>query len=192
MGLCRTSRLSQPHTFGGLCRREYCYLTIVMPVTSGPVYKVCSQHIFTRIVSLGLTDNATWDVMRQDTIGMPLQISVGRLGVITELDFDIIPQQLLTRTLDNLTFSEYQSWITSIQNTYKAALQSGDPGRISAALKPLDRTQVGGSLLPAICHVSDAELPCLNMGSWLIESKWKLSLEATASDLLPKVSFFRS
>ncbi|CAK0783638.1 hypothetical protein CVIRNUC_006837 [Coccomyxa viridis] len=70
------------------------------------------------------------------------QISVGRLGVITELDFEIIPQQLLTRTLDNLTFSEYQSWLTSIQNTYKAALQSGDPSQISAALKPLDRTQL--------------------------------------------------
>ena len=84
--------------------------------------------------------------MQQDTVRLPLQISVGRLGVITELDFEIIPQQLLTRTLDNLTFSEYQSWLTSIQNTYKAALQSGDPSQISAALKPLDRTQVGGSL----------------------------------------------
>ena len=88
---------------------------------------------------------------------MPPQISVGRLGVITELDFEIIPQQLLTRTLDNLTFSEYQSWITSIQNTYKAALQSGDPGQISSALKPLDRTQVGASVHAAydaeLCHV---------------------------------------
>ena len=71
-----------------------------------------------------------------------MQISVGRLGVITEVDFEIMPQQLLTRTLTNITFADFQTWLSNIQNTYTAALQTNNPANISAALKPLDRTQV--------------------------------------------------
>lgn len=74
-----------------------------------------------------------------------MQISVGRLGVITEVDFAIIPQQLLTRTLTNMTFSDFQQWMAKNQDSYKAALQSGSPASISAALQPLDRTQVWDS-----------------------------------------------
>jgi len=67
---------------------------------------------------------------------------VGRLGVITELHFSIIPQQLLTRMVSNITFSDFQKWISTAQDSYKAALQSGNQASISEALKPLDRTQV--------------------------------------------------
>ena len=118
-------------------------LIIRVPIVSLPVYTMCSWHVLLSDQACArATDVAALKAICLDSV-MPLQISVGRLGVITELDFKIIPQQLLTRTLDNLTFSEYQSWLTSIQNTYKAALRSGDPSQISAALKPLDRTQVG-------------------------------------------------
>lgn len=73
---------------------------------------------------------------------MHAQISVGRLGVITEVDFSIIPQQLLTRTVTNITFADFSKWAATAQDSYKAALQSGSEDAISAALQPLDRTQV--------------------------------------------------
>ena len=71
-----------------------------------------------------------------------LQISVGRLGVIIEVDFSIIPQQLLTRSVTNITFTDFQKWTATAQDSYKAALQSNSEVAISAALQPLDRTQV--------------------------------------------------
>ncbi len=76
------------------------------------------------------------------TSDVHLQISVGRLGVITEVDFSIIPQQLLTRAVTNITFGDFQRWTATAQDSYKAALQSNSEVAISAALQPLDRTQV--------------------------------------------------
>ena len=73
---------------------------------------------------------------------MHLQISVGRLGVVTEVDFSIIPQQLLTRTVTNITFADFHRWAAIIQDNYKTAVVSGSQSAISAALQPLDRTQV--------------------------------------------------
>ena len=73
---------------------------------------------------------------------MHAQISVGRLGVITEVDFSIIPQQLLTRSVTNITFADFAKLAATAQDSYKAALQSDSEDAISAALQPLDRTQV--------------------------------------------------
>ena len=70
------------------------------------------------------------------------QISVGRLGVITEVEFRVIPQQLLTRGVTNITFTDFQKWAATAQDSYKAALQSNDKDAIRTALQPLDRTQV--------------------------------------------------
>lgn len=74
--------------------------------------------------------------------GAHAQISVGRLGVITEVEFSIIPQQLLTRGVTNITFVDFQKWAATAQDNYKAALQNDDEEAISTALQPLDRTQV--------------------------------------------------
>ena len=74
--------------------------------------------------------------------GVHAQISVGRLGVITEVEFRIIPQQLLTRGVTNITFTDFQKWAATAQDSYKTAVQSSDENAISTALQPLDRTQV--------------------------------------------------
>ena len=75
-------------------------------------------------------------------LGKHTQISVGRLGVITEVEFNIIPQQLLTRGVTNITFADFQKWAATAPASYKAAVQSGDETAISTALQPLDRPPV--------------------------------------------------
>lgn len=70
------------------------------------------------------------------------QISVGRLGIITELDFIITPQALITRTQQQLSWAQFVAWIGFTQDAYRAALASGSQAAISAALAPLDMAQV--------------------------------------------------
>jgi hypothetical protein len=67
------------------------------------------------------------------------------LGVITELDFLILRQRMLTRTVTPQTFWGFVNWTVGIQEGYKQALQTGDQTAISAALSPIDMTQVGAA-----------------------------------------------
>ena len=77
-----------------------------------------------------------------------------------------MPQQLLTRTLTNITFAEFQTWLSNIQDTYTAALQTNSPANISAALKPLDRTQVYiHSFIHSFILWQPSSLPCLGIAS---------------------------
>ena len=70
------------------------------------------------------------------------QISVGRLGVITEVDMMITPQALVTRTQTPFTWTGFVAWTANISDAYKAALASGDQAAISAALATVDMAQV--------------------------------------------------
>lgn len=70
-----------------------------------------------------------------------MQLAVGRLGIVTEIDFKIIPQRLLTRSVVNQTFGEFINWTVDIQDRYKLALASGSEAAISEALSPVDMTQ---------------------------------------------------
>ena len=81
------------------------------------------------------------------------QISVGRLGIITELDFVITPQQYLTRTETTISWQQFVNWTMALQEGYKAAIASGSQAAIEAALEPADMVQVqirGASLTPCI------------------------------------------
>ena len=73
-----------------------------------------------------------------------------------------MPQQLLTRTLTNITFAEFQTWLSNIQDTYTAALQTNNPANISAALKVLDRTQV---YIHSFINSLQASLPTRRSGA---------------------------
>ena len=75
-----------------------------------------------------------------------LQISVGRLGIITELDFVMDPQALVTRTQQQLSWAQFVAWIAFTEDAYKVGLASGSQAAISAALAPLDMAQVQHSL----------------------------------------------
>ena len=68
------------------------------------------------------------------------QVSVGRLGIITELEFDVIPQQNLTRTGHRLAWGEFVNLLLKLQSDYTGVVA----GSASAAdvLDPWEGTQV--------------------------------------------------
>ena len=67
---------------------------------------------------------------------------MGRLGVITELDFEIVPQQMLARTAVSLTIDEAVDGIAAVSSAYAAALAANaSASEIQAVLAPLDMTQ---------------------------------------------------
>lgn len=55
-------------------------------------------------------------------------MSVGRLGLITELDFMIVPQAVVRRDHLDVTFDEFVAQMKIIQDTYNLAKRGGlDP-----------------------------------------------------------------
>ncbi len=72
-----------------------------------------------------------------------LQISVGRLGIITQLTLQIIPQQAVQRSLAQISDAQFAQQVKLTQDAYTSALSSGNQNLIDAALSQLDETQVG-------------------------------------------------
>ena len=78
----------------------------------------------------------------KDNLDPLLQVSVGRLGVITELDFEIVPQQMLARTAVSLSIDEAVDGIAAVSSAYAAALSANaSASQIQEVLAPLDMTQ---------------------------------------------------
>ena len=69
-------------------------------------------------------------------------MSVGRLGIITEVEFDIIPQQLLTRLGHNVAWTDFQAAIVQLQNDYNSVLNGTSSRSIEDVLDPWEGTQV--------------------------------------------------
>ena len=71
------------------------------------------------------------------------QISVGRLGVITEVDLRIVPQRMFTRTVTSGTFDELVASVEAVASAYSAALAANaSAAEVSTVLAPLDMMQV--------------------------------------------------
>ncbi|KAK9839103.1 hypothetical protein WJX74_009638 [Apatococcus lobatus] len=71
-----------------------------------------------------------------------LQISVGRLGIITQLTLRIIPQQAVQRSQAQLSDAQFAQQIKLTQDAYTSALDGGNQSLVVAALAQLDETQV--------------------------------------------------
>lgn len=71
-----------------------------------------------------------------------MQLAVGRLGIVTEIDFKIIPQRLLTRTVMTQSFDDFVAWTMAAQERFKAAVASGSQAAVSDSLRAVDQTQV--------------------------------------------------
>jgi len=69
-----------------------------------------------------------------------LGVSVGRLGVITELTMRIKPQQAVRRSLQELNFEEFAAQIKEVQEEYNSAKAAGDIDSQRRALAALDET----------------------------------------------------
>ena len=71
-----------------------------------------------------------------------LGVSVGRLGVITEVTLRIVPAEDIVRTSQELTFSQYVDQLVEAQDAYKAALSKNDSAAITAALAMIDESSM--------------------------------------------------
>ncbi|GMH44322.1 hypothetical protein BSKO_12256 [Bryopsis sp. KO-2023] len=69
-------------------------------------------------------------------------VSVGRLGIITELTLKILPQVLVERTNTGMGFDRFVDDMRVIQDAYRSARASGDRMGMFMALSPVDETQL--------------------------------------------------
>ncbi|KAL4438020.1 hypothetical protein ABPG77_004241 [Micractinium sp. CCAP 211/92] len=71
-----------------------------------------------------------------------LGVSVGRLGVVTELTLKIKPQMAVPKSLQQLTFAQFAGQIKSSQDKYNAAKARGNVEGMKQVLFEVDETQV--------------------------------------------------
>jgi hypothetical protein len=71
-----------------------------------------------------------------------VQVSVGRLGIITQVKLPIKAQKAVKRSVDTMTMDAFVQEVLRVEDSYKIALQSGDEGAISQALEPVEAVQV--------------------------------------------------
>ena len=76
-----------------------------------------------------------------------MQVSVGRLGIITQVKLPIKAQKAVKRSLDITTMDAFTQQLVQVEQKYKAALLSGDKGAIFKALEPVEAVQVGPTSL---------------------------------------------
>ena len=115
---------------------------LCLKATINPIFFRC--HAFVRVAHLDV-GNPTLDPNQLSFRVRALQVSVGRLGVITELDFEIVPQQMLVRTAVSLTIDEAVDGIAAVSSAYAAVLAANaSASQIQSILAPLDMTQACG------------------------------------------------
>jgi FAD/FMN-containing dehydrogenase len=68
-------------------------------------------------------------------------VSIGRLGVITDITLKIKPQQAVTRNLRDIEIEELANEVKKVQDEYNAAIAAGDDEAAKLALAKLDETQ---------------------------------------------------
>ncbi|KAI7844538.1 hypothetical protein COHA_001896 [Chlorella ohadii] len=83
--------------------------------------------------------------------------SVGRLGVVTELTFRIVPQQAVQRTLKEMSFDDFVNQLQETQADYVAAKQAGDVDGMKRALFQVHETQAFWALPGASVQRVDYE-----------------------------------
>ena len=69
-------------------------------------------------------------------------MSVGRLGIITKLTLNIVPQQSVRRTEQDMTIAQFAQQVKQVQDAYTQAKQSGSAQAVWTALHSLNETQV--------------------------------------------------
>lgn len=75
-----------------------------------------------------------------------VQVSVGRLGIITQVKLPIKAQKAVKRIVAITTMDGFVQELLQIEQKYASALQTGDAGAIAEALDPVEALQVSRSL----------------------------------------------
>lgn len=68
-------------------------------------------------------------------------VSVGRLGIITDITFKIIPQRSVKRELQDINITKFASEVKAVQDEFNSAKANGDKMGEKLALSKLDETQ---------------------------------------------------
>ncbi|KAK9823265.1 hypothetical protein WJX72_001448 [[Myrmecia] bisecta] len=84
---------------------------------------------------------ATFTPMSNPHLWKALQISVGRLGIITQLTFTIVPQRAVERSLAQITLAQFADQVTAAQNAYNQGSATNNLTLVEQALNSLDETQ---------------------------------------------------
>lgn len=71
-----------------------------------------------------------------------LAVSVGRLGVITDVTMRIVPNEPVTRIGKEMSFNDFVDELQVTQDAYKAALAANDSAAVDTALSQVDETMV--------------------------------------------------
>eukprot|EP01023_Acetabularia_acetabulum_P065410 TRINITY_DN8655_c0_g1_i3.p1 TRINITY_DN8655_c0_g1~~TRINITY_DN8655_c0_g1_i3.p1 ORF type:complete len:582 (+),score=94.72 TRINITY_DN8655_c0_g1_i3:131-1876(+) len=69
-------------------------------------------------------------------------VSVGRLGIITELNFKIVQQKSVQRRLEDISIVELIEKLRTFEMEYKLAQQTGDETKVWDVIKQFDETQI--------------------------------------------------
>ena len=69
-------------------------------------------------------------------------VSVGQLGIFTELTLRIRPQLSVVKTSSDKSFDQVVEWLKDVQGGYRAALAAGNATAVQDALFALDETQL--------------------------------------------------
>ena len=68
-------------------------------------------------------------------------VSVGRLGIITEITFKIVPQRAVKRDLQDISYNEFAAQIKLVEDAYNQARAKNDVDGMKFALSQIDETQ---------------------------------------------------
>ena len=80
-----------------------------------------------------------------------MQVSVGRLGVITQLTLKIVPQQAVRRAEQDMTIASFADQVKQVQVAYMQAKHTNSSSAVWTALHSLNETQVHRLPLPCAC-----------------------------------------
>jgi hypothetical protein len=95
-------------------------------------------------------------------------VSIGRLGVITDLTFRIVPENIVTRSLQEMSLLEFAEQVKEVQDAYNDALLSADMELAMKSLNVLDKTQ-------ALWHPIEDEVWRLDFTSVPAQNRTKAS-----------------
>ena len=71
------------------------------------------------------------------------QIAVGRLGVITEVELSIVPQDMVERVTFDSPFADFVDKMIDLQDDYTEAVNGTSSRTVAEVLSDFEGTQVG-------------------------------------------------
>ena len=110
-----------------------------------------------------------------------LQVSVGRLGVITRVTFRVVPHGLIKRSRVDLSPETFAEHLLALEAKYVSALTAGDAGGVAEVTRQLEGTNVSRSRIQGQCSVhACAALLCgqctgawQSSGAWVLVHRWQ-------------------